>query len=217
MRKEEIERLKKYKKMLYVVDMVNVFVNEGILHDKHIQGTIPEQIKLIEKMKDEGEGIAFIKECHGKDSTEFKTFPEHCIEGTSEAMLVPELQQYEEDALVYLKNSTSAIFASNMMNDLELMENLEEVIGVGCCTDICVMNFLIPLKNYFNQNNRDVNIFAVKNAMDTYHIEGVHDREEYERMAYKLMEQAGIILVDDINKMIKREQEIGLVKKKERK
>ena len=40
MRKENINKLKEYRKMLYVVDMVNGFVNEGVLHDKHIRGTI---------------------------------------------------------------------------------------------------------------------------------------------------------------------------------
>lgn len=212
MRKEQNENLKKYKKMLYVVDMVNGFVNEGVLHDKHIRETIPEQIRLIEKIKGEQEGVAFIKENHSECSAEFKNFPQHCIAGTKEALLVPELQLYEKEALVYLKNSTSAMFAPNMMMDLNCMDNLKEVIGVGCCTDICLLNFLIPLKNYFNQMNRDVDVFAVKNAMDTYHIPGIHDREEYENMAYKLMEQAGIILVDDINIMIKREEEKGFAR-----
>ena len=132
--------------------------------------------------------------------------------GKSEAELVSELIGYEKDALVYEKNSTSALFAPNMLKHLNDMENLEEVIGVGCCTDICDLNFFIPLKNYFNQMNRDVTIFAVKNAMDTYHIPGVHDRDEYTNMSYKLMEQAGIILVNDINELLKREEKIGLRK-----
>ena len=214
MRNEQIEKLKEYKKMLYVVDMVNGFVNEGVLHDKHIGKTIPEQIKLIEKMKEEKEGISFIKDCHQKDSIEFKTFPEHCLKGTSESLLVKELQPYEKDALVYEKNSTSAMFAPHMLEDLNLLENLEEVIGVGCCTDICDLNFFIPLKNYFNQLNRDVTIFAVKNAMDTYHIEKIHDREEYTNMSYKLMEQAGIILVEDIEELKEKEQIMGITKKR---
>lgn len=212
MRKEEFEKLKKYKKMLYVIDMVNGFVNEGVLHDKHIRGIIPEQINLINKIKEENEGLAFIKDCHSKDSIEFKNFPPHCIKGTSEAELVDELKIYENDALVYEKNSTSAMFAPDMLKHLNDMENLEEVIGVGCCTDICDLNFLIPLKNYFNQMNKDVTIFAIKNAMDTYHIPGVHDRDEYTKMTYKLMEQAGIILVNDINELLKREEEKGFAR-----
>ena len=213
MRQEQIDKLKEYKKMLYVVDMVNGFVNEGILHDKHIRKTIPEQIKLINKMKEENEGVAFIKDCHTKDSIEFNNFPPHCIKGTSEAELVEELKVYESDVLVYEKNSTSAMFVPNMLKHLEMMENLEEVIGVGCCTDICDLNFFIPLKNYFNQMNRDVTIFAVKNAMDTYHIPGVHERDEYTNMSYKLMEQAGIILVNDINELLKREKDLRKVRR----
>ena len=213
MREKNIEDLKEYKKMLYVVDMVNGFVKEGVLHDEHIKGAIPEQIKLIKKMLEEGEGFAFIKDCHTEDCVEFKTFPPHCIKGTSEAELVDELKIFEEEAFVYEKNSTSAMFAPNLIEHLNLMENLEEVIGVGCCTDICDLNFFIPLKNYFNQMNRDVTIFAVKNGMDTYHIPGVHDREEYTNMTYKLMEQAGIILVDDINELEKRENGLRKVRR----
>ncbi len=216
MNNEKLKKLKDYRKMLYIIDMVNGFVNEGPLHDKHIRGTIPEQIKLIEKQREEQEGVAFIKDNHTKDSIEFKDFMPHCIEGTSEALLVPELAPYEKDSLVYHKNSTSAMFAPNMMSDLDKMENLKEVIGVGCCTDICDTNFLIPLKNYFNQQNRDVAVFAIKNAMDTYHIPNIHEREHYEAIAYELMAQAGIILVDDINGLIKREKEMGLILKKER-
>lgn len=210
MDKKRLEKLRQYRKMLYDIDMVNGFVYEGALHDKHIANTIPEQIKLIEKFRDEGEGIAFIKDCHEKDSVEFSTFPRHCIKGTSEALLVPELQVYENDAYTYEKNSTSAMFAPGMLDDLYAMEKLEEVVLAGCCTDICVPNFGIPLKNFFNQLNREVAIFAVKNAIDTFHIPGVHDRDYYTKVAYDLMEQAGIILVDDINELLKKEMGLSL-------
>ena len=37
-------------------------------------------------------------------------------------------------------------------------KNVEEIEVVGCCTDICVLNLALPLKNYFNQNdNADTN------------------------------------------------------------
>ena len=83
MNNEKLKKLKDYRKMLYIIDMVNGFVNEGPLHDEHIRGTIPEQIKLIEKQRKEQEGVAFIKDHHTKDSVEFKDFMPHCIEGTS--------------------------------------------------------------------------------------------------------------------------------------
>ena len=81
------------------------------------------------------EGIAFVKEAHNEDSIEFKTFPKHCVKGTSEAELVDELKPYEKDALVYLKNSTSAMFAKNFLRDIDEMINLRNVIITGCCTE----------------------------------------------------------------------------------
>ena len=43
----KIKDFKMYKKCLIVVDMVNGFVREGVLHDKEIERIIPNQIKLI--------------------------------------------------------------------------------------------------------------------------------------------------------------------------
>lgn len=200
-----------YSKMLYVVDMVKGFVCEGVMHDKYISHTIEEQINLIKKVKKENQGVAFIKEAHSENSIEFETFPKHCVIGTSEAELVNELQEYEEDALVYLKNSTSAIFAPNLLKDIDKMKNLKEVIVVGCCTDICVLNYVIPLKNYFNQMNRNVKIFVVESATETYGTAN-HNREEYNELAYKLIKQSGIEVVKNINELEKRENNLGLSK-----
>ena len=145
--------MKNYKKILYVVDMVNGFVNEGIMHDDYIGHTIEEQVELIKKFKKEKEGVALIKDNHEENCIEFATFPKHCVIGTNEADLVDEIKEYEEDSLVYAKNSTSAMFAPGLVSDIEKMCNLKEFVVCGCCTDICILNFVIPLKNYFNQYN----------------------------------------------------------------
>ena len=99
----------KNSKILYIIDMVKGFVSEGIMHDSYIAHTISKQIELINKFQKENEIIAFVKEAHSENCVEFETFPKHCVTGTSEAELVDELQEYENQALVYLKNSTSAL------------------------------------------------------------------------------------------------------------
>lgn len=214
---DKIARLSEYEMMLYVVDMIKAFVYKGALHDKHIQEIIPEVITLIELFRNQGEGIGLIGDWHSRDSVEFKTFLVHALANSDEVSFIPELQKYKEEAYIYLKNSTDAMFAPHMMEHLNMMENLKLVVVAGCCTDICILNFLLSLKNYFNQNNWDIDIVAVKTAVDTFHIEGVHDREEYENMAYKLMEQAGIILVNDINELLIRKEMMELTRRKERK
>lgn len=187
-RKEELEKL------LVVVDMVNGFVKEGAMADKKIQEIIPEIKKLIDVIKKEGEGIAFIKDTHKKECREFKRYPEHCVENTTEAEVVKELKEYEKESYSYQKNSTSTMFAKNFLNDIDAMKSLREVIITGCCTDICVMNLAIPLQNYFDEQDRDVDIIVPESAVATYNAPW-HDRETYEKAALQFMNQAGIQLV----------------------
>lgn len=185
---------KNLKKALIVVDMVNGFIREGNMKDLGIEKIIPENKRLAEDFIKEDEGLIFIKDSHDENSVEFKKFPRHCVKGTSEACLVDELIEYEKKALVYEKNSTSAIFAPQFMDDISKMENLEEVVITGCCTDICVSNLAIPLQNYFDETNKEVEIIVPKNAVETYNAP-YHDKDLYNDMAFKLMGQAGIKLV----------------------
>jgi nicotinamidase-related amidase len=187
-RKEEVEKL------LIIVDMVNGFIREGIMSSKNIEHIIPRIKSLVKKTISENEGIAFIKDTHSEDSLEFKKFPPHCIKGTTECELVSELKPYENDALVYEKNSTSTIFAPGFISDIESMKKLREVIVTGCCTDICVLNLVLPLTNYFDQNDRDVSVSVLSDAVETYDLDD-HNAEEYNEMSFKLMRQAGIHVI----------------------
>ena len=194
-----MKNIKEVKRTLIVVDMVNGFIKEGNMKDRTIEKIIPENERLINEFIKEEEGLIFIKDCHEDNSIEFKKFPKHCVKGTSEANLVDELLKYEQNALVYEKNSTSAIFAPHFIDDISKMENLSEVVITGCCTDICVSNLAIPLQNYFDENNKEVNIIVPENAVETYD-SPYHPRDIYNDMAFKLMNQAGIKLVKKYEK-----------------
>ena len=187
-RKEELEEL------LIVVDMINGFIKEGNMADESINHITPKIIELVKKIIEKEEGLAFIRDCHKKDSTEFKKFPEHCLENTSESELIDELKPYEQYGLTYTKNSTSTMFAKNFMNDLEKMKKLRKVIVTGCCTDICIMNLVIPLINYFDEKNRNVEVVVVEDAVETYNAP-YHNRDEYNEMSLKLMKQAGARII----------------------
>lgn len=180
------------KKLLLIIDMVNGFVKEGALADKKINHITPNIIKLIEKHIQNDDEIISIQEGHSKDSKEFEHFPEHCILGTSEAELISELMPYKEQMKIIRKNSTSGFITSEFMKYMEEnKEKLEEIILTGCCTDICIINFALPLKNYINEYNLNSKVTIFKNAVDTYDLP-THPRNEYNEMAFKLMEQNGI-------------------------
>lgn len=182
------------KKLLIVVDMVNGFTKEGVMQNAYMKDLIPEIDRLIKLFRKENNGVMFVKESHNNNSKEFKKFPRHCVEGESEALIVDEFQRYVDSENVYNKNSTCAIFAPRFMDDINSLNNLEEVVLVGGCTDICLMNAAIPLVNYFDENDKSVDVIVPINACDTYD-SPLHNRNEYNEMAYKFMNQAGIKLV----------------------
>ena len=91
------------------------------------------------------------------------------------------------------------MFAPNFQNDLNKYENLKEVVVMGCCTDICVLNLVIPMINYFDENDKEVMVTVPKNIVETYDAPN-HLRKEYNEMAFKLMKQAGANIVDEFTK-----------------
>lgn len=189
--------LEKIEKLLINVDMVNGFVKNGAMSDNNIQRIIPEHIRLMRDINGKEEKIVIIKDIHKENCTEFKKFPKHCIEGTEEAELADELKEFERNSLIYKKNSTSAMFAPKFLEDINHMINLKEVVIIGCCTDICVLNLAIPLQNYFDQNDLEIKITIPENAVETYNAPN-HNKEEYNEIAFKLMRQAGINIVKSI-------------------
>lgn len=193
---EDISNLKKYKECLIVVDMVNGFVTEGVLHDEKIKDIIPRQIELIKEAKTKGKLIVFIKDTHTEESVEFERFgnTSHCLENTAESELIDELKEFEnyEDTISIRKNSTSFMESPEFRKLIESQLELTEFDIVGCCTDICVVNGSIGLANYLDQQNRKHIINVHEDAIATYSEE---ERKEYVDAAILLMKQQGINIV----------------------
>lgn len=193
---KNVKNLKVYETALIVVDMVNGFVNEGVLHDKNIRKIVPRQLELLEEAEKKGSLIILVKDTHNKNATEFKRFGNttHCIKGTSEAELIDELKPFEQkdNVITVEKNSTSLMESPEFREIVKQAENLKEVNFVGCCTDICVFNGAMGLANYYDEWNRDVTINVHEDAIATYSEE---DRGEYVQSAKLLMKQQGINLV----------------------
>lgn len=191
----KIKDLEIYEKCLIVVDMVNGFVREGVLHDEAIAEAIPSQIKLIREYQKEGELVVFIKDSHDENAVEFRRFgnTKHCLAESHESELVDELKEFEnqDNTISIKKNSTSFMETDEFRSLVSSLKGLKEVEMVGCCTDICVCNGAIALANYFDQHNRDVSITVIEDGVETYD-SPTHNREEYSKAAKVLMKQQGI-------------------------
>ena len=178
--------------LLVVVDMVNGFIYEGNMKDAYISHIIPGIKKTIKEFIDRFDReIFFIRDCHNKDAKEFSKFPLHCLDGDKESEVVDELKGYVSESREYKKNSTSAIFAKGLLEDISNMSNLKKIYVVGCCSDICVLNFALPIVNYFDELNKDVSVTVISDLIETYDAPW-HKRDEYNEMTIKLLKQAGV-------------------------
>ncbi len=200
-----------YKKVLFIIDMNNGFVNFGAMANPAYNALVPEQLKMIDKFKRENGKINFILEGHNENATEFNTYPKHCVYGTGEAELIPELleKSSEIENEKFYKNCINGMLNRKLQDQIKEMTNLKEVVIEGVCTDLCVMDFARTLARFLDEINKDVKIFAIKNAMDTFDSPD-HSREEWTDIACKVMAQAGIIIVENIEELEVKEKELGL-------
>lgn len=213
-RKSKKEVYENIRKALYMIDMNNGFVNFGNMANPKYNELVNEQLKLINKFRKENQLVNFVLERHTTDSIEFDSYPSHCVLGTKEAELIPEFidEQNKENTRTYYKNSINGMLNRNLQDDIKNQGNLNEIVIGGVCADLCVMDFARTFSRYLDEINRRAKIFVVENTIDTYDSLD-HNREEWMDIAKKVMTQAGIIMVPNIEELERKEKELGLILK----
>ena len=206
-----MENLNKYEKAIYIIDMNNGFVNFGAMANLKYNDLVPEQLKLINKIRKEQGLVNFILEGHNDSALEFNTYPKHCVLGTDEAKLIPELikEQDKEDTKTYYKNCINGMLNRDLQDNIKELKRLKEIVVAGVCTDLCVMDFARTYLRYLDQIDKQARLFVVRNATDTFDAPE-HDRNEWTDIAYKVMAQAGAIIVENIEELEQKEKELIL-------
>ncbi len=182
----QLKALQRQQTVLVMVDMVNGFAREGALKSPRVEGLIPE-IAALSKACDEMhmKKLAFA-DCHTKASPEFDAYPEHCMMGTAEGEIVDELKNIGGYTLIP-KNSTNGFLEEEFQNWLQENEQFNTFIITGDCTDICIQQFAITLKTWFNLRNQKVRVIVPVNTVETYD-SGMHDGDLMHVMAlYNMM------------------------------
>ena len=196
--KMELEMYKgKMPDVLAVIDMVNGFVKGGNMCDPYVQHIIAENVKLTKAFLEAGKRVIFVREVHGKNCAEFKKFPEHCVAGTWEAELIDELKVFQNhpNAIVVDKNNNNAALMPKFQNEIKKVKSGQKIVFTGVATDICVQESAITTGTLLDEYNIEAEIIAPTNAMETYNIPGVHERDEWNQMAYRFMKQKGVKVV----------------------
>ncbi len=163
-------------RVLMVTDVQEGFTRKGNLASPEMTAAIPRLRDIVERFAAERVPIIFTKDTHREGDPEFEMFPPHCIEGTEEHDLVPELRDFEPRAAAVIhKHRYSAFFETELEPVLKSLDP-DEVHIIGFCTDICVLHTTADLRN------RDYRVVVHRDGVETY-TGPEHDHEDVNRWA----------------------------------
>ena len=158
----KLEELDFSKTLLVIIDINNGFARGGALYSDRVENLITPIEELAKYIiKKEGTAVAFT-DCHTEESPEFCSYPQHCMRGTTESEIIDELKTL--DIKVIEKNSTNGFLEEAFNIDA----NIDNVIVVGDCTDICVYQFAVSVKSDFNRRNEHRRVIVPIEYVDTF-------------------------------------------------
>ncbi|CEO14302.1 isochorismatase [[Clostridium] sordellii] len=193
LKSKKINELDLSKTMLFIIDMNNGFAKKGALYSDRVEALINPITNLAKILEAKNCEIIAFTDSHNKDSIELRSYPTHCLENDYESKIVDEISTIK-NLKVIPKNSTNGFFCLEDKN----FKNIDNIIVVGDCTDICIYQFVVTLKSYFNQNNIDKNIIVPMNLVDTYHIDNIHNAEIMNIVFLNSMIQNGVEVIKEI-------------------
>lgn len=124
---------------------------KGFLEDGHAlycgdssRKIIPNVRRLLERERAQGSHLIFLCDSHAPDDKEFEMFPPHCVRGTDEAEIIPELADLAQEVMP--KSRYSGFFGTPL--ETRLLELAPEKVTVcGVCTNICVLHTVADARN----------------------------------------------------------------------
>ena len=161
---------------LIIVDEVNGFATVGAGNlapqtpNEQVSVMISETNRLADAFTKHEMPVLVFLDTHDPGKPE-PPYPPHCERGTGEEDLVPELEWLENDpgATLVRKDCINGFIGafmpdgSNAIIDWVRDHQLKNVLVVGICTDICVMDFVLTLLSARNHGMlpslKEVNIY----------------------------------------------------------
>ena len=145
--------------------MLRGFLEEGypLFGGERVRDIIPHVRNLLQQELDNGSVIIFICDNHDPDDLEFNMFPPHCVAGTEEAEIIPELREYPGEIIP--KNRYSGFFNTSLEDKLKAFKP-EKLIVCGVCTDICVLHTVADARN------RDFQVEVPSNCVASFNESG---------------------------------------------
>ncbi len=130
-----------------IIDMVRGFLESPypLFCGERSRGIIQPVQELLHRELANGAKLLYLCDNHDRDDYEFNMFPRHCVAGSVESQVIPELSSFPGEYIP--KKRFSAFFKTPLASRLEAIKP-EKVIICGVCTDICVMFTAADARNY---------------------------------------------------------------------
>ena len=163
------------RRAIIVIDMLVGFCRHGNLYSPRYDLLVPRLRAHLADAEADGVPVVFLVDTHAPDDPEFEMFPSHCVEGSGEDEVVPELKEFAERGTVVRKHTFSGFRGTGLDAVLErLRPDVIEVAGV--CTDICVLHTVYDLRV------RGYEVIVREDLVETYDAPG-HDAGTFNRFA----------------------------------
>lgn len=153
-----------------VVDLVEGFCHQGALASPRIKALIQPICDFLSRCHHAGiETFLFPCDAHQHDSPEFQAFPVHCLKGSAESELVPELKALPFSHLFERldKRSVSSLVETGLATRL-LGDRFQTIFCLGDCTDLCLYHLATGLRYLANCEGLAWNIIVPANLVETY-------------------------------------------------
>lgn len=150
---EEVKTMKK--DILFVVDMQNDFV-DGVLGTTEAQAIIDDVKNIVEEHRANDNLIIYTMDTHieGEEPTkEEATLPVHCIKGTKGHEIISKLTPEDSDILLekryFVHEDLKQKIVDILVSKDIAYQDINKIILVGICTDICVVSNALALRSIF--------------------------------------------------------------------
>jgi nicotinamidase-related amidase len=157
---------------IFSADMVVGFCDSGNLASPRLDRLTEPVVDLFKWAWTLGvREFVLLQDTHDPNTPEFRTWPGHCLRGSAESQMIPELAalRFRNQYTIIPKNSIAPGHATNFDRWLDMHPGITTAIVVGNCTDLCTYSLAMHLRLRANARNlQDFDVVVPANAVDTY-------------------------------------------------
>lgn len=155
---------------ILVVDLVRGFCHLGPLASPRVEGLIGPTVAFLQDAQGRGVGhFCFCCDEHPPDSPEFLAYPPHCLTGTPESDLHPDLAALNLGPR-FPKGALDAMLETGLPVYLADHPEVDHFVVIGDCTDLCIYQTAMHLRMLANARKLDWKVVVLADLVDTFDI-----------------------------------------------